>query len=526
MASQAAGTGSGTGTGAAAPKPNLPYLYFCALTSVVGFFHYGYHLGELNNISQLLPCKSISVSDPVSSFLGLDLPPCIPMTTMQFSFSNGIYALAGTVGAVLAGPASQRFGRLRVFQALSLPFLLSPIALALANNYAWLLVGRFLAGLGTGGSATVIPVYLSEISPPALRGTIGNLSSAAIATGLAIAGTTGYVWASAPEWRWIVAFSLVTTVVQAALLPFCAQSPLWLMSRGRAVEARQAAAKLGLALDEEDEEGDDEHGGAADEDVKRADGPSSTSEATELMPTASSATPAAASPESSRNVTPWEFVTRREHRRSFLILLLAHMSQQFSGINVYFVYAFNILTLIFTPAQANLFYLILAYYNIPINWLPGLIVDRLGRRPLILVTMAGMALFAALFTVSVIVDAPVMSMIMFVAAVSIFALGLSNVPFILVAEVVPGNAIGAAASVAQVVNTLSSFVILFVFPLLLEPLGGYTFLFFTGYLVLAGIALAAILPETKGRSPSDVVAELRMRSGILPDDGGEHPAAA
>ncbi|ORZ41502.1 major facilitator superfamily domain-containing protein [Catenaria anguillulae PL171] len=514
------------------------YLVFCALTGSVGFFMFGYYLGELNSISLLLPCALPTVSpDRNTPFLGLTLPECISMSKVQFSFANAIFALAGTVGAILAGPFTSRYGRIRTMQLLLIPFVLAPIALTLANSYAWLLVGRVLAGIGTGGSATVVPVYLSEISPPRLRGTVGNLSSAYIAVGLAIASLTGYYWsAEAPTWRWILALPLAVAVGQLVLLPVCAESPVWLKEHGKGVEARKVRRRLGHALVREGDDNDDEGAEGEVESTVRIGQPSSTSGSSSNHPegdiemeegeaksssirhntdtTMTTTSPVPILSPAPTPVSVWTFLTDPQHRRSLAILVIAHASQQLSGINAYFVYSFFILTLIFSPADANLFYLILAFYNIPINYFPGLVIDKFGRRPLILFAMIGMSVSAMLFTVSVIIKVPVLTMITFVAAVTIFAVGLSNVPFILMAEVVEPVAVGAAATVSQVVNTLAQFVILFVFPILLDAIGSYTFLFFTVYLAVAAIALAVVLPETKGRSPQEVVGELRARQGM------------
>ncbi|KAI9224457.1 general substrate transporter [Blastocladiella britannica] len=480
-------------------------LYYSAIVATMGFFAYGYHLGEFNNISTLLPCKDPNWPEtaPPEPYLGISLPVCIPMTRVQFSFANAIFPLAGVLGAMASGPMSHSLGRVRAMMYLTLPLALSPIALALANNYAWLLVGRILAGIGAIGFSTIVPVYLSEISPPHLRGRVGNISSAMINVGLAIASLTGWFWAaSAPSWRSIVGFTLLTSVVQMVGLYFCAESPAWLEGAGRRAEADAVRRSLGHDLtlvamhdDIELDRANAASGSEGDESKGLSLPPPHTEE---------EATPR------TESMSVLQLLRDPEYRRSIVILVLAHSAQQLSGINTYFVYSFFILTLVLTPEQAGVFYLAFAFCNIPINYFPGLIVDRFGRRPLILGTMAAMSLCAALFTVSVVIKAPVMSIIMFVGAVTVFALGLSNVPFILMGEVTDARSVAAASTVALVTNTLSSFVVLFVFPLLLDSLHEYTFLFFAGYLAISGVALAAVLPETRGRSNPDVMAELKL----------------
>ncbi|KAI9219571.1 major facilitator superfamily domain-containing protein [Blastocladiella britannica] len=502
-------------------------LYYAANVATLGFYAFGYHLGEFNNISTLLPCQDPNWPEtaPPAPYLGIPLPVCIPMSTVQFSFANAVFPLAGVLGALAGGPMAHSLGRIRAMMLFVLFLIVAPVVLALASSYAWLLVGRSLAGIGSVGITTVIPVYLSEISPPPLRGRIGNISSVMINVGLAIAPLAGWYWAdSAPAWRSIVGLSLPTSIAQLVGLFFCPESPTWLDIVGRRGEAEAIRHSLGHdvahpVLDNVVDDGpsmsrpslEDDLTAVATMDAKLEDA-SKLAALDRLVPPSQQHqldNGVAAAP-SVESMSVLEFLRDPAYRSSLIILALAHSAQQFSGNNTYFVYSFFILMLIMTPEHANLFYLIFAFGQIPINYFPGLFIDRTGRRPLILGTMAVMAACAVLFTVSVAVHSPIMSIAMFIAAVSVCAVGLSNVPFILMAEVTDTRSVAAASTVSIVINTLSNFVVLFVFPLLLDSLHEYTFLLFAGYLAVSGLALATVLPETLGRSNEEVMAELKV----------------
>ncbi|ORZ31878.1 general substrate transporter [Catenaria anguillulae PL171] len=463
------------------------HVYFCAAVAAIGFFHFGYHLGELTNISQVLPCKGIEDKE-FPSFLGL--PKCIPMSTMQFSFASALIALAGAVGAMWAGGACDKYGRRKTMMLLNVPMLASPLVLAFASNYAMLVIGRLLAGLATGGMLVAVPVYISEVSPTHLRGRTGIFSTIGLGTGLAIAGLLGYFFFEPPYWRIIVGFSVITTVLQIVMLPMAVESPVYLRAAGKTAEATAALAKLGTVADH------------------------APVEQTEVTAESALSEKDASSPSGPADTTPTirEFLTQAKHRPSLQILLLSHATQQLSGINVYFSYSYSILILIFSPAAASLFYVFFSFYNIAANIVPGFLLDRYGRRPLLLFSIFAMGAFAALFALSVeVFDQPYIALVAFVGAATVFATGLSSIPFIITAEVVEPAVAGIAAQVSIVVNTLSNFVILFIFPLILEQLKGWTFLIFTGYLGLMGLIALRILPETKGRSPQQVVADLRAR---------------
>ncbi|KNE66489.1 hypothetical protein AMAG_11627 [Allomyces macrogynus ATCC 38327] len=212
----------------------------------------------------------------------------------------------------------------------------------------------------------------------------------------------------------------------------------------------------------------------------------------------------------SATVSLGEFLTSRAHRKSLWILVLSHATQQLSGINVYFSFAFSILTLILPSAYAaSLFLVVFDLYYVFLNFVPGLLLERYGRRPLILVSMFGMAICAAVFTLAEKLGQPYVALVAFILAVTTFAIGLSSVPFIYTAEVVEPAAVGVASQVALVANNLGNFVILFAFPPLLRLIGSYVFVILAVYLLVMGAIGLRILPETKGKTPTQVVAELR-----------------
>ncbi|KAJ3363267.1 hypothetical protein GGF32_004533 [Allomyces javanicus] len=514
------------------------YLAYSGLAVAMGMVHFGFHLGEFNNISKILPCLSIDRDAPTSPFLGLALPPCIPMSTLQFSFLNAVLALSGAAGATVAGALCKTHGRRRVLHFAALPLALGDLLMVFAASYAQLLTGRILAGLATGAYTAVSPVFLAEMAPPKLRGIVGNLASAGIAMGLAVAGLAGYYWTEPPTWRWLLAVALLLNAVQVVMVLGVPESPSHLRQVGEVQRACKVEKRLGWEHDREELVGSGRaeevevvnepqtkadakrHEGADEMLVAASPGASSSSSLTLTpVPTAAAAAP-------SHAPTLLEFLTRREYRRALVILGIAHASQQLSGINVFFAYSFSILTLIFTPSEAALFYLIMAWANIPVNFLPGLLVDRAGRRPLILFSMLAMALAAALFAVAAHFILPAFAMAMFLTAVVVFAVGLSNVPYILTAELVLPNAVPAAAQAALAVNALASFTVLFGTPPMLDALKEGTFVVFAVYLAVAAAALAVLLPETRGRTAEEVVAELHRRSGVMEDEDARLVRAA
>ncbi|KAI9217763.1 general substrate transporter [Blastocladiella britannica] len=474
------------------------YLYYCAAAASIGFFHFGYHLGELNNISTVLPCLTVTLDDPsLKSFLGL--PACIPMSTTQFSFASALIALAGAFGALVGGNLAMTKGRRTTILLFNIPMLAGALLLLFMSNYTMLVFGRLFSGIGTGGMLAVVPIYISEISPNHLRGRTGIFSTIALSSGLAAAGTLGYFFYQPPSWRIITGFTIITTVLQVITMFFAVESPVFLQSAGRKAEAHAVLTRMGCPIEEQEEKEEQVTGKAAEH---HAD------DQADVAATAAAVVTVASTEEAGPTVV--QFITEQKYRPSLIVLLLSHITQQASGINVYFSYSFRILSLVFSPEGAALFYVFFSYYNILINLIPAFLLDRYGRRPLMLFSTFSMAFFAAMFAFFVeVVNSPWVALVAFVGAATVFALGLSSIPFILTAEVVEPNAVGPAAQVSLVANNLTNFVILFVFPIILDAIGAWTFLILTGYLVIAGFVSLRVLPETKGKSPQEVVAALR-----------------
>ncbi|KAL7751543.1 Bifunctional purine biosynthesis protein PurH [Sorochytrium milnesiophthora] len=454
-----------------------PKLFLSALTSGWGMFIFGYHLNELSSLSELFSTCSRSNYSAAPTFASL--PPCINMSKLQYSFAVAVVALGGGMGAWVTGPLCNRLGRKRTMLLFNVFHLLGPLLMTFAPNYTTLVFGRLFAGIGAGACTVVTPMYLAEIAPAAYRGYFGILSAVELATGIAIASLLGFYLSSPPYWRIIVAFSMLISLLQiVGLLTVTVESPVYLLSRG------DKGVSKAKDLTREIWQGD------------------------EIPAPQSSGSGASAG-----NTTLREFVTLPEYRYALLNLLLLHSAQQLTGINTYFAYSFDILIQVLKSANAtSVFFLIISFYYIIATAGCGLVVDRFGRRPLLFASMIGMAIAPALFVIGDRAGVPALCLVAFVVAVTLFALGLSGIPFMITAELVEPRTIGAACQVSLLVNWMSNFIILFAFPPLLERAGSYMFLFFCAYALMALVVGFRLIPETKGRSSSDVFAELKARA--------------
>ena len=176
------------------------------------------------------------------------------MNPAEIGVVGSIFTLGGFIGALVAGPVSARRGRLQTMQLTTIFFIIGPIFEALAPNITVLSIGRFISGLGAGGSVVVVPIYISEISPPAERGFFGAFTQVMVNGGIFVAQLLGFLLSYGQMWRVILAVGGAIGLGQTfGLLP-AAESPKWLSENGKGRQARVILQKIrGNKFDIEDE---------------------------------------------------------------------------------------------------------------------------------------------------------------------------------------------------------------------------------------------------------------------------------
>jgi MFS family permease len=263
-------------------------------------------------------------------------------------------------GTAVAGWLSDRFGRKKVLIGTAVMFAVSSLASALTTSFSVFVVARVVGGLAVGGAILIAPVYIAEISPPKSRGSFVSLNQLNIVLGISASFFSNYflVDVGAHNWRWMLGMDAVPAVLYFFLLFGVPESPRWLFSQGRADKARDILIRVG-------------GGTQAEEELRNI-----------------RQSFAAAGP-----VVRWSGLLSRRMRFIMFIALAIAFFQQITGINAVFYY----LPTIFAQAgggtnaafrQAVLVGLV----NLFMTFVAIRFVDRLGRKPLLLVGAAGMAL--------------------------------------------------------------------------------------------------------------------------------------
>jgi len=395
-------------------------------------------------------------------------------------------ALVGCVlGAAVAGAISDRFGRRTMLIVSAVFFLVSAIGTAVPRTLTEFILYRALGGVGVGAAAMTGPMYIAELSPARLRGTLVSWNQFAIVMGMLvvyfvnyfIAGRGGEQWNITTGWRWMFGSEALPAAAFLVLLFFVPESPRWLAKRGREEEARQILTKV--------------------------DGPEHAQR--EL-----------ADIESTLNLESESFseLLKPRWRPVLWIGVVLAVLQQITGINVFLYFAPEILkTVAGAKADTALLQTVLVgAVNMVFTIIAIRKVDHWGRKPLMLAGYAGMAV--ALFVLGGAalagqIKAWILAAILgYIAA---FALSVGPVTWVLLSEIYPTRHRGRAMAIATFCLWTANYIISQTFPmmdknewLVAKFNHGFPFLLYGAFSVIAVLFVWRRVPETKGQSLEEI----------------------
>jgi MFS family permease len=485
-------------------KDLTPYFIYVLLVSTLGPLLFGYHLAELNAPQQVITCEKDSIRSQITTStirgVATGLPHCIPMNTSQLGLVSSIFTLGGLIGALLSGSLSARYGRLPTMRYNTVLLTLGPILEALSPSITILSLGRFISGIGAGVSVVVVPIYISEIAPPKEKGFFGAFTQIMTNMGIFITQLLGYFLSRGQLWRIILAVAGVVGVLQFAGLWGTVESPKWLAEKGRGREARGVLKRVrgGNADINEEIEG----WGVQSTGERREEEQALIND--ELRPDDDTSPSKTKTPER-ETVTILTVLTNPRTNRAILAVVSVMMAQQLCGINSIVMYGVSLLSDLLSSNSA-LLNILVSILNIVATTAFAPLADVLGRKPCLLISIAGMGISSVALGIGIRSSIPVLSALSVLSFVASFAFGLGPVPFILSSELVGPEAVGATQSWALAANWISTFVVAQFFPMVNERLGkGIVYFVFAG---VAGVFLCWIgwfVPETKGRSDVDEI---------------------
>ena len=394
----------------------------------------------------------------------------------------GIALGGAALGALVAGSLADRFGRRIVIIATAVLFAVASIVSALAPDLAVLLLGRVLVGVAIGIASMLTPLYLAEMAPPEKRGGVVSLNQLFITIGILVSYLAGYGLANVAEgWRWMLGLGAVPGVILGIGMAMLPESPRWLAGHGRPQEAEAALRRL--------------RGG--------------TDIGNELAELRRDVAP------SGRRVASAATLLAPRLRRPLVVGLGLAFFQQVTGINTVIYFAPTILQKagLSSASSAILATAGIGLVNVVVTLVSIRLIDRLGRRPLLLISLAGMALslLALAFGQAQGTGGPLAyaTLLSLCAYVAFFAIGLGPVFWLLISEIFPLGVRGRAMGVATVGQWVFNLVVTATFLDLVAALGAPGT--FVVYAVLTLVALgftAKLVPETKGRTLEAIEADL------------------
>lgn len=390
------------------------------------------------------------------------------------------------VGAIIGGRLAGSQGRRKLLLAAAVLFTAGAILSAIAGGL-WVLTGaRLVIGLGVGVAAMMAPLYISESAPAAQRGMLVSIYQLAVTLGILGAYVVGYLFAD--NWRWMFAVGAVPAIMLFVGIFGMSDTPRWLAMHGRDAEARKALARMrgkpetdGKVLAEYEEISS----GAAAEENRPA-------------------------PRFADLFTPCV-------RPALIVAMGLFLLQQLSGINAVIYYAPTVFEHagFSSSAQTILATAGIGLVNVLMTIVGMALIDRLGRRLLLLIGFAGTAVALGVIAIGSATNMPGMGTITFVALVlyiSAFAIAIGPMPWVMMAEVFPLNVRALGMSLASLVNWGFNFLVVFSFPVLVAEFGLAVVFGIYAAVCIVGLAFTLwLVPETNGVSLEEI--ERHLNSG-------------
>ncbi len=437
----------------------VSYAFRVAIVAALGGFLFGY---------------DISIISGALIFLKKEFG----LNPYQEGFAVSSAAIGCVAGPLVAVALSDAIGRKRTLVVAAVLLGASAIGTALPKNMFEFNLFRIVGGVGVGLASVVSPMYIAEMSPARLRGRLVSVNQLAIVTGLFIAIVVSYALSFSGNWRWMFASTALPAVCWLVGLTILPESPRWLAARGRENEARLLLAKsegptqCEVALREIKQSIAEETGGLAE-------------------------------------------LFQPGMRIALLVAVMLAILQQMTGVSILLVYAPTIFKSAgFSAASDAIWQAIpLNVWNIACTAAAFWLVDRLGRRPLLLIGTVGMAVGLIImglcfqFRWS---GYPVVA-VMFLC-VGAYVSSLAPLAWLIMSEIFPTRIRGRAMSIAGVALWLSFFIGAKYFPPLTSffeqhcgsPAG--VFWLFAAVCVFAFVFSWRLVPETKGRTLEDIAA--------------------
>jgi len=445
----------------ARPEVNSGFLRKVSLIAGLGGILYGYDMG-------IIAAALIFVHSTFS------------LSTQMEEVVVSVVLVGSMLGAVVGGTFADSAGRRTTLAWGGALFIAGSVLAPLSPNVATLIVARMLLGVAIGFTSVTAPVYVSELAPPQSRGMLIGLYQLALTGGIALADLAGYWLAASHGWRQMFALGAIPALFFFLLVLTVPESPRWLVAHGRSDEAQ---AVLRSYTDQ------------AGSELLMADIRSSLSIKVEKR---------------------WAALWTPTVRRALLVAVGFTVLQQVTGINTIIYYGPQIFALagIASDKSAIFATFLVAVVNVLATIIALVLVDRVGRKPLLYWGVGGMTFSLLVLSYSFHSQAALGSSLGTIATaclmvyITCFAFSMGPIAWIIVAEVFPLRLRGRGVAAATLGSGISNFIVSLTFLSLIKAAGNtVTFCIYAAFCILTFFFVRFIMPETKGAELESISAE-------------------
>lgn len=384
--------------------------------------------------------------------------------------------IGAVVGASVSGMLADKYGRRIMIILASIIFGIGAIFSAMSPNVYALIASRVIVGVAIGMASFIVPLYIAEVAPINMRGALVSLNQLAITVGIVVSYMVDLYFAQTGSWRWMLGLALVPSLILAVGMFFMPPSPRWLISKGFELKATEILKKIRGITN-------------VDKEVKEI-------EETLLL----------------ENEGKWSDLLDPKLRSALIIGIGLAAFQQLTGINTVIYYAPTILE--FAGLQSAAVTITatvgIGIVNVLLTVVSILLIDRLGRRPLLLAGITGMIISLAIMGLAFAMPGLTESLgwvavICLMLYVGSFAISLGPIFWLMIAEIYPLKIRGRAMSTVTMINWGTNLVVAITFLTIIEILGtSGTFWLYGIVAVLSLIFVYYRVPETKGKSLEEI----------------------
>ncbi|MBU0438269.1 sugar porter family MFS transporter [Staphylococcus succinus] len=401
------------------------------------------------------------------------------------SVTEGLVVASMLVGAIFgagaSGPLSDRLGRRRVVFIIAIIYIVGALILALAPSMPILVIGRLVIGVAVGGSTAIVPVYLSEMAPTAQRGSLSSLNQLMITIGILSSYLINYAFTPIEGWRWMLGLAVLPSLILLIGVIFMPESPRWLLEHKSEKAARDV---MGLTFEHNE----------IDKEIADMKEINRISEST------------------------WKVLKSPWLRPTLIIGSVFALFQQIIGINAIIYYAPSIFSKAgLGDATSILGTVGIGTVNVLVTIIAIMIIDKIDRKRLLVIGNIGMV--ASLLIMAILIwaigiqSSSWIIIICLTLFIIFFGFTWGPVLWVMLPELFPMRARGAATGIAALVLSIGSLLVAQFFPILTDVLPvEQVFLIFAIIGIGALVFVVKYLPETRGRSLEEIEADLRSRT--------------